>query len=80
MARDNNGVPCVTEINIGRFFTTVPGVLRKAGFNMAAVYADLCVGHYSVAAQRLAARPLNPIADGVKWIRAMDREPILVAA
>jgi predicted ATP-grasp superfamily ATP-dependent carboligase len=88
MARDNNDVPCVTEINIGRFFTTSSEFFAKAGFNMAADYVAIGVenpfadplAHAELCGRILSHGYINPLPDGIKWIRAMDREPILVAA
>jgi hypothetical protein len=74
MARDQTGVPCVTEINVGRFFTTASEFYAQAGFNMAYMYVEWGTGNrfWGNATIR------NPIPDGRKWIRGMDRKPVLV--
>jgi hypothetical protein len=78
MARNDAGVPCVTEINIGRFFTTSPEFFARAGFNMAGLYAAVAIERPVRNFRR--GYPPNPIADGTKWVRGMDRPPVLVPA
>lgn len=83
MARNAAGIPCVTEINIGRFFTTAPEFYAMAGFNMAAKHVDTgmqwwksVTGTDSPPNGFVTER--NPIADGYRWVRGMDKLPVLV--
>jgi carbamoylphosphate synthase large subunit len=77
MARDNEGIPRVTEINIGRFFTTAPEFFARAGFNMAYVYVKWGTGDpFWVNSTPWR----NPIRDGRRFIRGMDKEPVLLEA
>lgn len=72
MVWDGVGDPLVTEVNAGRFHTTVD-MLTAAGLNLPAMFIDL-------AAARVMTPPpvvVNPVEDGVVWIRGMDREPVL---
>lgn len=73
MAFDDKGIPNPTEINIGRFFTTHL-FFSRAGLNLPDIYCDLCL---SGTTPRLERR-LNPLPDGLLWIRGMDTEPALV--
>ncbi len=72
MAYDFEGYPNPTEINISRFFTTVY-FFTKAGLNMPAVYANIALGKEITTFDK----KINPLPDGLLWIRGMDREPIL---
>lgn len=74
MTRDSEGNPRLTEINIGRFFTTVPEFFAQAGFNLADMYVGIGCGHYDWA------RWMNPLEPGLRWVRSMDREPMLAGA
>lgn len=59
-----------TEINIGRFHTTVPEFFARAGFNIADAYVKIALGAtYHVA---------NPLPSGRRWLRTMDKEPVLI--
>jgi carbamoyl-phosphate synthase large subunit len=72
MTYDPRGVPNPTEINIGRFFTT-SYFFTKAGLNFPAIYCDLALdGRLPSLDQKI-----NPLPDGLVWIRGMDVEPIL---
>lgn len=73
MAYDAKGVPNPTEINIGRFFTT-HFFFSKAGLNMPEILCDLCVA----GVRPHLARKINPLPDGLLWIRGMDTEPVLI--
>jgi carbamoyl-phosphate synthase large subunit len=69
---DEEGRPNPTEINIGRFFTTIL-FFARAGLNMPEIYCDLGLD---------AKRPdleqnINPLPEGLVWIRGMDVEPVL---
>jgi carbamoyl-phosphate synthase large subunit len=72
MAYDEAGIPNPTEINAGRFFTTVD-FFAAAGFNLPDLYFRLALGE--------GAPPepvVNPLRDGLLWIREMDRAPVLM--
>ena len=72
MAYDKYGVPNPTEINIGRFFTT-NYFFTKAGLNMPKIYCDIAIdGNFPSLQKRI-----NPLPDGLIWIRGMDVEPVL---
>jgi hypothetical protein len=72
MTYDNHGRPNPTEINIGRFFTT-HYFFTKAGLNMPEIYCDIALdGKFPVLNKRI-----NPLPDGLVWIRGMDVEPVL---
>ena len=60
----------LTEINIGRFFTTIY-FFTKAGLNMPAIYRDLALEgrHPKLERKR------NPLPTGLAWVRGMDVEP-----
>jgi biotin carboxylase len=72
MAYDKNGVPNPTEINIGRFFTTHQ-FFTDAGLNMPEIFVKLA---YEEGLPRID-KKLNPLPDGLVWIRGMDFEPVL---
>ena len=72
MTYDKAGIPNPTEINIGRFFTT-HYFFTKAGLNMPKIYCDVALdGNFPVLQKRI-----NPLPDGLIWIRGMDVEPVL---
>jgi len=74
MTYDNQGIPNPTEINIGRFFTT-HYFFTKAGLNMPKIYCDIALdGKFPVLERRI-----NPLPDGLIWIRGMDVEPVLTS-
>jgi carbamoyl-phosphate synthase large subunit len=75
MTYDQAGRPNVTEINIGRFFTTVY-FFTRAGLNMPAIYCDIAVDRRQPALPRT----INPLPPGLVWIRGMDVEPVLATA
>lgn len=72
MTYDHSGTPNPTEINIGRFFTT-SYFFTKAGLNFPEIYCDLALE------QRFPSlsRRINPLPDGLVWIRGMDVPPVL---
>jgi carbamoyl-phosphate synthase large subunit len=72
MAYDEDGAPNPTEINIGRFFTTIY-FFTRAGLNLPAIARDLALGLSAPPLEQ----PLNPLPDGLLWIRGMDVEPVL---
>lgn len=72
MTYDKKGIPNPTEINISRFFTTIL-FFTKAGLNMPVIFKDLALyGRMPVLS-----KTINPLPDGLIWLRAMDREPLL---
>jgi carbamoyl-phosphate synthase large subunit len=72
MTYDSSGIPNPTEINIGRFFTT-HYFFTKAGLNMPKIYCDIALdGNFPTLERRI-----NPLPDGLIWIRGMDTEPVL---
>jgi len=60
------GVPCVTEINAGRFFTT-SNFYSEAGVNMPYIYVKLAFDEPFEALPRY-----DPLPEGLYWIRLMD--------
>lgn len=72
MTYDKNGVPNPTEINISRFFTTVR-FFTEAGLNMPVIFKDLALYGKKPNLDKI----INPLPDGLIWLRGMDTEPIL---
>lgn len=72
MTYDREGVPNPTEINIGRFFTT-HYFFTKAGVNFPAIYCDIALENRFPSLER----KINPLPDGLVWIRGMDVQPVL---
>jgi len=73
MTYDNNKIPNPTEINISRFFTTVY-FFTKAGLNMPKIFKDIILYNEFPNLQK----KINPLPDGLLWIRGMDREPRII--
>ena len=73
MTYDVNGVPNPTEINISRFFTTV-FFFTTAGLNMPKIYKDICLHNEFPSLEK----KINPLPDGLMWMRGMDTEPSLL--
>lgn len=72
MTYDTSGVPNPTEINIGRFFTTVY-FFAEAGLNLPVIYKNIALhGDFPSLPKKI-----NPLPDGLLWIRGMDRPPRL---
>jgi len=69
---DALGVPNPTEINIGRFFTT-HYFFTQAGLNLPEIYVNIALDREFPKLSR----EINPLPDGLVWIRGMDVEPIL---
>lgn len=68
MKEDAGGTPRVTEVNIGRFFTTIE-FFTRAGLNMPDLYLRAAFGK----------RTFSPSCeDDLYWIRSMDAEPKLL--
>lgn len=74
MTYGHDGLPYVTEINISRFFTTVH-FFTAAGLNMPKIFFDIAL-EKGVADLDV---KINPLPDGLLWIRGMDREPVMIA-
>jgi len=74
---DNTGVPCPTEINIGRFFTTHE-FFTRAGLNMPYIFAKMAFGEsIESIGNIILEKKINPLPTGLVWIRGMDFLPIL---
>ena len=69
---DRNGVPNPTEINISRFFATVE-FFEKAGLNMPVIFKNLALYGEKPKLKKI----LNPLDDGLLWLRSLDDRPIL---
>jgi len=72
MTYDKSGALSPTEINIGRFFTTVH-FFTAAGVNFPYIFLKLAFGEKPP----LPETTVNPLPPGKLWIRGMDTEPIL---
>lgn len=73
MTYDKNHIPNPTEINISRFFTTVL-FFTKAGLNLPKIYKDIALyNKFPVLDKKI-----NPLPDGLMWMRGMDTEPRLM--
>ena len=68
MKENADGVPCVTEINIGRFFTTIE-FFARAGLNFPDLYVRAGMG------ERI--KPQPSLEPGWMWLRSMDSAPKL---
>jgi carbamoyl-phosphate synthase large subunit len=73
MTYDNQNIPNPTEINISRFFTTVL-FFTRAGLNLPSIFANIAL-HNQIPTLP---KKINPLKDGLLWLRGMDTEPILV--
>ena len=72
LKENKDGVPCVTEINAGRFFTT-SYFFAKSGSNMPWYYVKMVLG------EKLPnMKQYNAIPENWYWIRLMDGGPILI--
>ncbi|MBI2549635.1 carboxylate--amine ligase [Candidatus Woesearchaeota archaeon] len=69
---NSKGIPTPTEINIGRFFTT-SYFYTKAGLNMAELYVKLAFGEKIPRIEK----KINPLPEGLAWVRGMDVLPVL---
>jgi carbamoyl-phosphate synthase large subunit len=72
MTYDNQGWPNPTEINIGRFFTT-HYFFTKAGLNLPEIYCNIALNNTFPVLER----KINPLPNGLLWIRGMDVEPVM---
>ncbi|MEH7523980.1 carboxylate--amine ligase [Bacillus sp. JJ1503] len=71
MTYDQNNFPNPTEINM-RFFTTCY-FFTEAGLNMPEIYKNIILYNEFPSLDK----KMNPLQDGLLWIRDMDREPVL---
>ncbi len=72
MKENKDGIPCITEINTGRFFTT-SNFFARLGINMPYTYIKLAYG------EKIPDLPkYNAAPEDYYWIRLMDKDPILV--
>jgi carbamoyl-phosphate synthase large subunit len=69
--QDANGCPCVTELNVGRFFTT-SNFFAHAGLNMPDLMVRCALGERP---PRLKSSPLEP---DLYWVRMVDMGYALV--
>jgi len=67
-----DGVPCPTEVNIGKFFTTVE-FFTQAGVNFPDLYARLAFG------EKVEPLGVNPLPPDLVWIRGVDSKPVLTS-
>lgn len=67
-----DGRPHLTEINIGRFFTTI-NFFTRAGLNMPLILRDLALDSVRPVLDTV----VNPLPSGLVWIRGMDVAPAL---
>jgi len=72
MKENRQGIPCVTEINIGRFYTT-SNFFAYAGLNMPSIYLELGL----TGTTTYTGPQYDPLPAGISWIRAVDRPPYL---
>lgn len=66
LKENRDGIPCVTEINAGRFFTT-SNFFSEAGCNMPYYYIKLTFGEEIPQLQ-----PYDVIPEGWYWVRMVD--------
>lgn len=72
LKEDKYGVPHITEINVGRFFTTSL-FFTKAGSNMPYYYIKLAFG------EELDLPKVNAVEKDLLWIRQIDFKPVLTS-
>lgn len=77
MALDSAGVPNPTEINAGRFFTTVD-FFAMAGLNLPDLFCALTHDQERRASLLDDEPQVNPLPDGLVHIRGMDQAPIVL--
>lgn len=70
---DHGGIANPTEINISRFFTTVY-FFTKAGINFPRIFFDIALYNKFPSLEK----KINPLEDGLMWIRGMDTKPVLI--
>jgi carbamoyl-phosphate synthase large subunit len=64
----------LTEINIGRFFTTIH-FFTEAGLNMPDIFVRLAFGQKIPTFKH----NINPLPSGLIWVRGMDTAPVLTS-
>lgn len=69
---NKDGVPCVMEINPGRFFTTSL-FFAAAGVNMPYIYTQLALGETPVPTNQY-----NGLPEDIYWMRIPDGGPVMV--
>jgi hypothetical protein len=69
-----DGLPCPTEINIGRFFTTIQ-FFTELGLNLPDVYLRVARG---MEPEGIGSR-YNPLPPDWYWLRAADTPPVLIS-
>lgn len=72
LKENEDGVPSVTEINIGRFFTT-SDFFTTLGCNMPEMYLKLAFDDVIMPVDRY-----NAVPSDVFWVRGVDRQPTMV--
>lgn len=72
MTYDFANTPKPTEINIARFFTT-HYFFTQAGINFPEIYCNIALDGVFPTLEK----PINPLPDGLLWVRGMDVEPHL---
>ncbi|MEM0136413.1 MAG: hypothetical protein QXU18_14500 [Thermoplasmatales archaeon] len=72
---DQSGIPNPTEINIGRFFTTID-FFTRLGLNMPYIFVMIGLGMINNVT--LPSKRINPLTPGKCWLRSMDIEPVLM--
>lgn len=72
LKENTDGIPCVTEINIGRFFTT-SNFFAAIGSNMPYFYVKLAFGERLPRLQEY-----NATGRNIYWIRGLDVLPVKV--
>jgi carbamoyl-phosphate synthase large subunit len=72
MAYDRTGIPCPTEINISRFFTTIK-FFTEAGLNMPCIFKDIALYNEFPSLPT----KINPLENDLLWLRGMDTLPKL---
>ncbi|NTU41936.1 MAG: ATP-grasp domain-containing protein [Nitrospirales bacterium] len=72
LKENSAGVPCVTEINCGRFFTTA-NFFARLGCNMPHMYVSIGMGRPVSEMQQY-----NALPEGQYWLRAVDKLPVLM--
>lgn len=75
MTYDKDGIPNPTEINIGRFFTTID-FFTRLGLNMPYIFTMIGLGRSDKI--ELPRKKINPLTPNKCWLRSMDIEPVLV--
>lgn len=74
MTYDTEGILNPTEINVGRFFTTVE-FFKKAGLNMPEIFKNIAIYNKFPNLKN----KINPIQENdLLWLRAMDKDPIMI--